>query len=143
MQDKDYLIVSKVEKSISRVSGRDYIPNRGEIVVFHYPKQPQLDFVKRIAAVPNDRITVKNCEVRVYTSEIPNGFNPDEEHEIAGSCTEGEIDIVIPEGNVFVIGDNRLPGGSSDSREWGLLPSDDIVGNVKLRLYPFNQISAF
>lgn len=147
LHDSDYLIIAKVDKTLSQLRGKTYIPARGEIVVFHYPKQPNLDFVKRVAGLPGDRVVIKDGVVRIYT---PNGqeINPDSKHQIEGTYTQGDIsdqpiDIVIPEGNLFVLGDNRTPNGSSDSREWGLLPTSDVVGNVVLRLYPFDKIRTF
>ena len=148
LHDSDYLIISKVERTGSVIQGKKYIPDRNEIIVFHYPKQPTLDFVKRVIGLPGDRVVIKDGKVTVYNSENPNGFNPDSNHKIEGNYTlagfsEETLDVVVPEGNVFVLGDNRTPNGSSDSREWGMLPSEDIVGNVVLRLYPFNSIQTF
>lgn len=152
LQDSDYLIISKVDRSLSLLTGKKYTADRGQIIVFHYPKQPELDFVKRVVGLPGDRVTIKDGQVKVYTAEKPEGYNPDEGHAIEGSYTQGRndgvredipIDVIVPEGNVFVLGDNRMPYGSSDSREWDFLPSEDIVGNVVLRLYPLNQLKIF
>jgi signal peptidase I len=101
-----------------------------------------------VIGLPGDKVVIKNGKVTVYNSANPNGFNPDANHSIEGNYTlagfSGDsLDVVVPEGNIFVLGDNRTPNGSSDSREWGMLPSEDIVGNVVLRLYPFNSIQTF
>lgn len=144
LQDANYLIISKVDRTQALLTHKDYIPGRGQIVVFHYPKQPDLDFVKRVVGLPGDRVVIQNCQVRVYNNQNPNGLNPDSTHSIDGTCTESDsVETIVPPGNIFVLGDNRTPGGSSDSREWGLLPSSDIVGNAVLRLYPFNEIKIF
>lgn len=148
LHDSDYLIISKVERTGALIQGKKYIPDRNEIIVFHYPKQPTLDFVKRVIGLPGDRVVIKNGKVTVYNSANPNGSNPDANHQIEGNYTlagytDETLEVVVPEGNVFVLGDNRTPNGSSDSREWGMLPSEDIVGNVVLRLYPFNSIQTF
>lgn len=143
MQNSDYLIVSKVQKSIAHLKGETYIPKRNQIIVFHYPKQPEYDFVKRVVGLPGERVVVKDCIVTVFNKERPNGFKPDVSHEISGTCTDGEVNEVVPSKTVFVMGDNRTPGGSSDSREWGFLPSHDIVGNAILRLYPLDGVRIF
>lgn len=143
LHDGDYLIVSRLGHTAAGIANHDYIPGRGEIVVFHYPKQPTLDFVKRVVALPGERVVVRNCEVTVYNTEHPSGFNPDTNYELSGTCTEGDIDETVPAGNVYVLGDNRTPGGSSDSREWGFLPSQNIIGNAGLRLYPLDKLKIF
>jgi signal peptidase I len=148
LHDSDYLIISKVDNTIASVTGKNYYPKRGEIIVFHYPKQPDLDFVKRVVGLPGDRITIKNGKVTVYNADNPNGYNPDSTHQINGNYTQGDVNdnpvnLTVPDGNLFVLGDNRAPEGSSDSREWGFLPSKNIVGNVVLRLFPFDTIKTF
>jgi signal peptidase I len=148
LHDSDYLIVSKVDHTkamLGKLTGGsgNYIPGREQIVIFHYPKNPQLDFVKRVIGLPGERVVVSSGQVRVYNKQHPDGFDPNTGYEQEGTYTEGDIDVVVPEGNIFVLGDNRTPNGSSDSREWGFLPSYDIVGNAVLRLYPFDQFTIF
>jgi signal peptidase I len=148
LHDSDYLIIGKVDKTIASLKRDDYIPGRNQVIVFHYPKQPEFDFVKRVIGLPGDRVVIKDGKVRVYNSQNPGGLDPDANHEISGNYTESgpdgtALEVMVPAGNVFVLGDNRTPGGSSDSREWGLLPSSDVVGNVVMRLYPFDQLKLF
>lgn len=143
LHDSDYLIISKVNRTASLLAHQPYIPKREQVLVFKYPKQPDLDFVKRVIGLPGERVVVHNCQVTVYNRQHPEGFSPDTVHAIEGSCTEDEIDTIVPENNLFVLGDNRTPGGSSDSREWGFLPSDDIIGNAVVRLYPLDAVRIF
>jgi signal peptidase I len=148
LHDTDYLIISKVDHTKSLVENKKYIPARGQIIVFHYPKQPEFDFVKRVVGLPRDRVVIQNGQVTVYSAQDGQAVKPDQDHQTYGNYTEGDssgkdIDLVVPEGNLFVLGDNRTPGGSSDSREWGFLPSEDIVGNVVMRLYPFSNVHIF
>jgi signal peptidase I len=148
LQDSNYLIISKVNHTKALVTNQKYLPAREQIIVFHYPKQPTLDFVKRVIALPGERVVIKEGKVRVYNQEHPDGFDPDQAHQIEGDytlagITDETLDVTVPPDNVFVLGDNRTPNGSSDSREWGFLPSEDIVGNVVLRLFPFNEIKTF
>src|SRR6185312_5174107 len=107
LHDSDYLIVSEVDRTLAHLTHRDYIPQRGQIIIFHYPKQPSLDFVKRVIALPGERVVVANCTVTVYNAQHPTGFNPDANplHLTNGNCTDGSIDETVPSGNVFVLGD--------------------------------------
>ncbi len=144
LHDADYLIISKVEKTVAGIEHKDYIPNRYQVIVFHYPKQPSLVFVKRVIGLPGERVTVKNGTVMVYNKENPNGFNPDNDSfQRADVTTLGDIDEVVPTGQVFVLGDNRTPNGSFDSRDWGMLPSSYIIGKATLRLLPLDGFRFF
>lgn len=145
LHDADYLIVSKMGYTsalIQRAFNKDsaYIPKTGEIIVFHYPRKPSEVFVKRVIGVPGDRVVVKEGKITVYNDQYPDGFDPDTGYETATTATQGNIDETVQKGNVFVVGDNRAPGASFDSREWGQLPSSYIIGNAVLRLLPLDQI---
>ena len=145
LQNTDYLIVSKVgytEALIGRALGKNdlYIPARGQIIVFHYPEDPTKIFVKRVIGLPGDRVVVNNGSVTIYNKAHPNGFNPDVSYEPAGTQTLIDTDVIVQPGEIFVMGDNRTPGGSFDSREWGQLPSSYIIGNAVLRLLPLDQV---
>ena len=144
LHETDYLIISKVgatESQIARVFGKSspYIPKRDEIIVFHYPKDPSLVFVKRVIGLPGERVVVHNGAVTVYNGASPHGFNPDQNTVRTQYPTLDEVDETVPASNVFVLGDNRTPNGSYDSREWGMLPSSYIIGNATLRLLPVDK----
>ena len=144
LQPSDYLIISKVGYSkawVERSFKRDtkYIPARGEIIVFHYPRDPTEVFVKRVVGLPGDHIVIKDGKVTIFSKDKPNGFNPDTKYEKSETQTLIETDETIAAGSVFVMGDNRTPGGSFDSREWGQLESSYIIGNAVLRLLPLDQ----
>ncbi len=145
LHETDYLIISKVgytQALVERAFKKDklYIPNRGQIIVFRYPKDPSKVFVKRVVGLPGDHVVIKNGVVTVYNDKNPNGFNPDTGYESKDATTLIDTDETVQTGNVFVMGDNRSPGGSYDSREWGELPSSYIIGNAVLRLLPLDQV---
>lgn len=145
LHETDYLIISKVgytEALVERMLRRDkpYIPARGQIIVFHYPNDTTKVFVKRVVAIPGDRIVIKNGTVTIFNTANPNGFNPDKSYELDSTYTLIDTDETIEDGFVFVLGDNRNPGGSYDSREWGQLKSTYIIGNAVLRLLPLDQV---
>ncbi len=140
----DYMIVSKVEHTIAKLTGKSYIPRRHQVVVFSYPSDPSLIFIKRVTALPGERVVVKNGTITVYNTEHPDGYTPDDDSfERSATYTEGDLDEVVPEGSIFVVGDNRLPSGSFDSREWGMLPSQNIIGNSVIRLLPLDGFRFF
>ena len=144
LQPSDYLIISKVgytKALVERAFKKDakFIPGRGEIIVFHYPRDPSEVFVKRVIGLPGDRVLIKDGKVTVFTKGQPGGFNPDTKYEKDGTTTLIDTDEIVPAGSVFVMGDNRSPGGSYDSREWGDLESSYIIGNAVLRLLPLDQ----
>jgi signal peptidase I len=145
LHDSDYLIVSKLgytEALVERALGKnvDYIPARGQIIVFHYPKDPTKIFVKRVVGLPGDHIVIENGTVTIYDTQHPNGFNPDAGYEPSGTQTLIDTNEVVQPNNLFVMGDNRTPGGSYDSREWGELPSSYIIGDAVLRLLPLDEV---
>jgi signal peptidase I len=144
LQPSDYLIISKVSYTkdlIARTFKKDvkYIPARGQIIVFHYPRDPTEVFVKRVIGLPGDHIVIKDGKVTVFTKDKPSGFNPDAKYEKADTQTLIDTDETVAAGSIFVMGDNRTPGGSYDSREWGELESSYIIGNAVLRLLPLDQ----
>lgn len=148
----DRLLVNRLTVTISQLQNERYVPNREEIIVF---KNPNFDtvigreeyVVKRVIAFGGERVTVKNGVVTVYNSQYPDGFNPDadiQEHGDPMLPTEGEVDVVVPDDNLFVMGDNRIGDYSCDSRDcMGPVPLYDVIGPVALRIYPFTQISNF
>ena len=149
LQNHDRLIVYKLPRTIARLTGRNYQPKRGEIVIFS--RQDSFEFgtskprqlIKRVIALPGERVTVKDSVVTVYNEEHPEGFQPD---EIASygkviTTTSGDIDITIPEDAIYVCGDNRPQ--SLDSRAFGPVPMKDLVGKLSLRVYPFGKGQVF
>ncbi|HEX3081734.1 MAG TPA: signal peptidase I [Candidatus Saccharimonadia bacterium] len=145
LHDTDYLIISKLgytQALVERLFGQDkkYIPPRGQVIVFRFPKDTSRVFVKRVVGLPGDRVVIKNGSVTIFNASHPNGFNPDLGYEAKDTSTLIDTDEVVQQGNVFVMGDNRTPNGSYDSREWGELPSSYIIGNAVLRLLPLDQV---
>jgi len=144
-QDKDYLLVNKFPtslRSILKIFGNkgDLNIARGEVLIFRPPENPEIFYVKRAIGLPGDRVVLKDGVFTIYNKENPNGLKLDEKYIDPAFKTEGEVDEVVTPGNVFVVGDNRAPGGSYDSRAWGQLPQDKIIGDAFFRLIPLNSI---
>lgn len=106
-------------------------PQRGDIVVFRFPRDPSRDFIKRIIATPGDTVDIRQGRVYVnntlvdefYINEVPNYSMPPER---------------MSPGRYFVLGDNR--NNSSDSHVWGPVPRDNIIGKAWLSYWPVDQL---
>lgn len=144
LDNGDYLIISKIPATISNLTGKPYIPKRGEIIVFDSPFE-DARIIKRVIALPSERIVISGGQVTVFNSEHRMGFNPYAELSLPSTFVAGEVTELVPAGHVFVIGDNREESGaSSDSRNnLGPLPVEQIIGRLELRLWPFSKIQNF
>lgn len=118
----EFVLVSKMSYWVGK-------PEIGDIVVFHAPTEPGEDFIKRVIGVPGDTITVEDGKVYV------NDYRLDEPYIADVPRYEGEWQV--PEGEYFVLGDNR--NQSSDSHSWGYVTADKLVGKAVLVYWPFNQ----
>jgi signal peptidase I len=143
------LIVSRIPVTIAQLQNKDYIPNRGQIIVF---KNPQYTngmgdeyIVKRVIAFPGERVVLKDGHYTVYNHAHPDGFNPDDTNKgEPGNPTSGTVDTVVPTNELFVSGDHRQGTYSYDSRNGlGTIPFYDVVGPVGIRIFPFNKIRLF
>lgn len=148
LQNNDRLIVWKLPRTWARITGNDYLPKRGDIVIFNEPKIGEFDqgdkqLIKRVIGLPGERVVVKNGTVTVYNSTHPNGFQPDKTLPYGDVIpqTEGDVDVTIPSGHIFVCGDNRPD--SLDSRAFGTVPLDNIVGKLVMRILPLNTAERF
>ncbi len=149
--NKDRLLVNKTPRTWARITGHSYQPKRYDVVIFNHTENYGLDgttdkqLIKRVIGLPGDRVVVKDGVVRVYNKENPNGFLVDQKGPeaavIGETVASTEIDQKINKGEVFVMGDNRP--NSLDSRAFGPINIDDIVGRLSIRIYPFNEITRF
>ncbi len=141
LDDGDRLIIVKIGKTWASLTGGQYIPNRGEIVVFKSPAQTNENLIKRVIGLPGDRVLVSDGIITIFNSEQPGGFNPDLEYEdTLPAQRTGNIDVRVGEGELFVSGDNRTSAGSLDSRnQLGLVPVENLVGELVLRIVPLSD----
>jgi len=130
-KNKDYLIVDQL-------SYRIHPPNRGDVVIFHPPGQPKgIYYIKRVIGLPGETVSMKDNVITVINKEHPEGFVLDEPYikNLGGSG----FSQILKEGEYYTLGDNRPR--SADSRSWGVLPGQNIVGRALLRLFPFSSIA--
>jgi len=113
----------------------------GDVIIFKYPLDPSVFFIKRIIGLPYERVVVEDGIVKVYAPGNSDPHVVHEEYLTPGVATLGRQDLVLEDGQFFVMGDNR--SASFDSRNWGAVPRRDIVGLVRLRILPITEAQAF
>ena len=149
LHDGDKVIISRLPTTWASLTNSVYTPKRGEVIVFKNPQytagMKDQYIIKRVIAFAGEKVTVKDGKVTVYNSEYPNGFNPDENfNNEPKSYTDHNGTWIVPENEIFVMGDNREGSNSYDSRSGlGTIPLYEIVGPVALRIWPFNGIRNF
>ena len=169
----DRVIVNRAAVSWAHFNGEEYIPERGQIIVFLNEDEEKVKeyreagvsnpmtcnvpgnvsdqyIIKRVIAFPGERVTVKDGVLKVYAdAESTEGIIYDAEWRTSENdgpkeYTSGEVDMVVPEGEIFVSGDNREGSNSWDSRNGlGTIPLCRIIGPVALRLFPLDKIRLF
>lgn len=149
MYTGDRLIVNRLPVTLAQLQNTQYVPERGQIIVFKNPRytigRPNEYIVKRVIAFSGERVVLNNGVYTVYNQSQPNGFNPDDQNQgEPGSPTSGSVDVVVPEGTLFVSGDHREGRYSLDSRNGlGFIPLYDVIGPVSMRIFPFTDIRLF
>ena len=134
--DHEYLIVDEI-------SYRFKAPKRGDIVVFRYPKNPQEYFIKRIIALPEEKIKIEDGEVYIFNNEFKEGFTLDESYlseSLKTYSISSEL-VELSHDEYYVLGDNR--NSSKDSRSFGPIDKSFIIGKVLFRGWPFDRINLF
>lgn len=152
LQNNDRLVVWKLPRTWARITGHNYVPNRGDVVIFNEPVAAEelglgagKQLIKRVIALPGERVVVKDGEITVFNKDHRDGFKPDKtlpyNQDNVIPETSGDIDITVPKGSIFVSGDNRPD--SLDSRSFGPVPLKDIVGKLVIRILPINNVKTF
>ncbi len=134
--DGDYLL-------IDQLTYRFRAPERGEVIVFRYSGGHSTYFIKRIIGLPNECVALGEGKITVYTSSCKNppGFALDEKYLFQPLVPDEKREFVLASDEYLMLGDNR--SASFDSRNWGPLKKNNIIGLVRLRLWPVNDFRAF
>ncbi len=123
--DGDYLIVDQISYRFNN-------PERGEVIVFKYPKDPSKRYIKRVIGLPGEEVVVNSGDVTIEGKMLAEDY-------LDFEVTPGNMDLLLSDGEYFVLGDNRP--SSSDSRKWGVLPEENIIGKVIFRISPFTAFA--
>ncbi|MFZ3043898.1 MAG: signal peptidase I [Minisyncoccia bacterium] len=131
-ENLDYLVI---DEFLYRFAS----PARGDVIVFRYPNDPSIFYIKRIIGLPGETVSINRGVVSILSADGQK--TPLDEPYIVNEDATYTKDVSLNPGEYFVMGDNRP--NSSDSRVWGPLPRKDIIGRVDLRLLPIKEVGFF
>ncbi len=132
--DNEYLIVDEITYRFSE-------PERGDVIVVKVPEKQSDFLIKRIIGLPGETLEIKDGHLIIYNDQNIKGSILSEDYLKEGISTAGYKKVEINEGEYFIMGDNRPV--SLDSRSFGPLDGDNIVGRAWLRVWPFDEFSHF
>jgi signal peptidase I len=146
LQNDDRLIVNKIPRTIARIDGHQYVPHRGDIIIFNQDGLPGFigpkQLIKRVIGLPGDRVVVSDGKITVYNQDHPDGFNPDATGGYrTNTPTTKDTDNTLKNDQLFVCGDNRP--NSEDSRFFGPINTNQVVAKLVLRILPISNTKSF
>lgn len=128
--DGEYILTDKITYRLRE-------PKEGDVIIFRAPKNEEYDYIKRITAIPSKCLQILNGKLFIDNQPADESYLPEGYTTPAGSFLKAGATVCVPERQYFVLGDNR--SHSSDSREWGFVPKENIIGKAWLRYWPPNQ----
>ena len=152
LHNNDRLIVWKMPRTWARITHHQYVPNRGDIIILtesglsnYGDAQDTKQLVKRVIGLPGDHVVIKDGAITIYNKENPNGFKPDATlpygENGAIPVTNNNLDVTLGPTQLFVCGDNRPD--SLDSRIFGPIETDQVVGKLVARIFPLSDAERF
>jgi signal peptidase I len=156
LQNNDRLIVWKLPRTWAKITGHQYVPKRGDIVIAsesglsRYGDSPDTkQIVKRVIGLPGDRVTYKNGAYEVFNKAHQKGFDPDttlpygqnDSKALFSYPGSGDTDVTLGSDQIFVSGDHRAD--SLDSRTFGPIKTSQVIGKLVMRILPLSQAERF
>jgi signal peptidase I len=126
-EDKEYVLTDKISYKFTS-------PKRGDVVILKSPENPDIDFIKRVIGLPNEKVKITDGKVFINDQVLTETYIDVETPVFPAGFMQDNTEVIVPADSFFVMGDNRP--GSSDSREFGFVPMNNIVGRVFFRYYP-------
>ena len=133
-QDKEYLIIDEISYRFTE-------PQRGDVVVFKYPRDNKQFFIKRIIGMPGEQVSIHDNTITIINDENPQGFVLNEAYLGSDVKTVANLQVSLDNDEYYVLGDNR--GASLDSRNFGPVQEDEIIGHVWIRGWPLDRVQTF
>jgi signal peptidase I len=147
LQNDDRLIVDKVPRTLSRITGHQYVPKRADVIIFNQAGLPGFigtkQLIKRVIGLPGEHVIVTSGRITVYNAQHPGGFDPDTlgNYQTSSPVTVGDVNVTLQKDELFVCGDNRP--NSEDSRYFGPIKTSQVVAKLSLRILPLNKAHKF
>ena len=152
LQNNDRLIVWKLPRTWARLTGHQYVPQRGDVVIFNennlsaFGQSQSKQLIKRVIALPGEKVEIKDNKLVVYNAQHPSGFVPDDTLPYGSVIGDTEPEQertswTLGPKEIFVAGDNR--SDSLDSRAFDPVPLDDVIGKLVLRILPLGEAKRF
>lgn len=128
-ENGDYLIVDKISYELGK-------PKRNDVVIFRYPNDHKKFFIKRIIGLPNETVDISGSEITITNGAHKSGFKLDE--SFIKNAADNNTHFELKDDEYFVMGDNRT--ASSDSRYWGAVNKNLLIGRALVRLWPIKNV---
>jgi len=131
LREGDRILVTKFTYRFRR-------PQRGEVIVFKYPENPKLAFIKRLIATENEQVEIKNGRVFINENQVSEKTISSHFYYNRGRYGEADQIITVPDDTFYVLGDNSA--NSRDSRYWGFVPEKNLIGKAIVIYWPLHRI---
>lgn len=127
--NEEYLLVNRMTYRIGD-------PQRGDVIVFQAPSNPEYDYIKRVIGLPGETVKVEDNNIYINNELLDENYTNQTNSTIFEDTKNYKLEVTLDDDEYFVLGDNR--DHSSDSRDWGTLPKNNIIGKAWVSVYPWD-----